>query len=317
MDHRAAILCLTCNHSLDTEAPGQCPGCGRPYDPIDARSANASGRPIGWFARWCLRAPPWPAVAWVALLMLATFWDYASPRMAMRALSLQMDLCSNGPMFLVLLLSARVAQFVARAFFERRLNLPRSVLRSRHSFWPYLIGIVILSGYALQQNWPLKVGICLCAPAFDRVADAALADPDNAKKWTGQWVGLYYIRGVEVIGKTVVLYTNKHRGDYGFARVPSARADFIMNHPDHDEPCKEFPKQGNREGQGDPVGTRLEGDWFVMYSHFWFLKDVWSAAPAQTPVYANQLPTAQQFALRGRKICWCSRCVIVYNNRNG
>src|SRR5437016_5302817 len=149
MSHDVSILCLACDHPLDTAASGRCASCRRPFDPIDVRSVNGSGHPLGTWARWCLRAHPWPAVAGVVLM------------------------------------------------------------------------IVCLSSFALWENLPMRIALLASTPDMDQLADTALADPANAGKLAGRWAGVYRIDGVQVIGKTVVLYVGKDRGDYGFARVPN------------------------------------------------------------------------------------------------
>jgi hypothetical protein len=112
---------------------------------------------------------------------------------------------------------------------------------------------------------------------MDRIANAALADPDNAHLLARRWAGVYFITDVEVIGETVVLYTGKDRGSYGFARVPGVKSDTIFNEPGgEDLPhfFANFPEC--KEGRRDVGGRRIEGDWFVVYDSYLWVKVGWS-----------------------------------------
>ena len=128
----------------------------------------------------------------------------------------------------------------------------------------------------IWSQLPMRVSFLLSRPGLDSMADEAFADPVNAHLLAGRWAGLYRINGVEVIGNTVVLYLNKDKGSYGFARVPGAAGDLIFNVPgDEDSPHyqRDFPKQ---VGLKDPEGKRIAGDWFVMYSSYWLVKVGWA-----------------------------------------
>jgi hypothetical protein len=128
----------------------------------------------------------------------------------------------------------------------------------------------------LWSEFPMHVSFMLSRPALDGMADEVLNDPANAHLLAGRWAGLYHINGVEVIGNTVVLYLGKDKGNYGFARVPKAAKDAIFNTPgleDNPHYHGDFPK---RDGPKDPVGKRITGDWFVMYSSYWRVKVGWS-----------------------------------------
>jgi hypothetical protein len=208
--------------------------------------------------------------------MLVALWHYRTPRLAMTALALCMEVCSIGPFFVLLLNAPRFAQLGLRRYIESRLWLPQRVIQKQHPFWPYLVAIIVFGIVAIQMQIPLKVASYLSESAFDELADAALADPENADQLANRWAGLYPISGVEVIGKTVVLYVGLDRGSYGFARVPDAPADEIFHVPwakDQPSHCEEFPKI---EGSRDPHGKRIYGDWFVVYSYYWSIKIGWS-----------------------------------------
>ena len=128
----------------------------------------------------------------------------------------------------------------------------------------------------LWSQLPMHVFVMLSRQDLDSLADVAVSDPANAHRVVGCWAGFYRIDGVEVIGHTVVFYLGKGKGNYGLARVPSARDHVIFNMPgleDGPHYCRDFPKQ---EGFNDPSGMRITGDWFVMYSSYWLGKVDWS-----------------------------------------
>jgi hypothetical protein len=128
----------------------------------------------------------------------------------------------------------------------------------------------------LWWQLPMQAAFLLSRSALDRVADKALADPAKAYQLAGRWAGLYRIAGVKVLGSTVVLYLGKDRGSYGFTRVPGAEQDYIYNRrglEDRPEYHRDFP---SGDGHEDRVGSRVVGDWFVMYSSYWRVKVGWS-----------------------------------------
>lgn len=114
---------------------------------------------------------------------------------------------------------------------------------------------------------------------MDRLADAALADPANARLLAGRRAGVYRIDRVELIGNTVVLYTDNSWGEHAFVRAPGAKSDNIHGLPseDKDDPrfYKDLPKGPNGRTD-DREARRIRGDWFVLYSVYWLIKDGWS-----------------------------------------
>jgi hypothetical protein len=301
MSEPKPIFCLTCNEPLDLGGPGQCAHCGRAYDPIRQHSVNATGKQLGPWTRWFLRAPPWPSVVVASMVMLQALWPFRMPRATMQPSSLvTLELCCSAPVWLLILMMPRLSQLAWRSLIESRLGLPRKVLQTRHPFWPYLVVIALMGYVAVEQHIPFKVATVLSEHAFDELADAALADPKNVHELVGRRAGLYSIAGVEIIGNSVVLYVGRDRGNYGFVRVPNAPADIIFNEPrDPDNPaqCNDFPKTADGL---DPYGKRIFGDWFVMYSFYWSIKDGWSCNGNLPTEFATSSASPARHA-------WCRR----------
>jgi hypothetical protein len=203
--------------------------------------------------------------------LVGYFWVYRSPTVAMVGLAYFDDFCTGSFLF-GLLAAARWVQLLLRKSYEARLG----TCRSRPWFWPWFLLIAAATYFMVRWQVPMHASFLVSRPALDRLADEALADPANAHLLAGRWAGLYRVVGVQVIGKTVVLYLGTDRGSYGFARVPGAASDLIFNEPGReDDPryYRDFPRQGHPE---DPQGERLAGDWFVMYSWYWLVKVGWS-----------------------------------------
>ncbi len=232
-------------------------------------------RPIGRWARFFLRADPWPCVLLALALAFAFFWVYRSPTVAKVGLAYYHDFCLGSVLF-GLIAAGRGAQLLVRNWYVGNVGGYAGLLRSPRWFWPWLLGIAGGTYFMLQYQVPMKLAFALSRPALDRLADEALADRANANLLAGRWAGLYRIAGVEVIGRTVVLYLGQDRGTYGLARVPGAATDSICNRPgseDKPDHHEDFPKE---EHFADRVGERMDGDWFVMYSWYWLVKVGWS-----------------------------------------
>jgi hypothetical protein len=185
------------------------------------------------------------------------------------------DFCLGSFLF-GLLAAGRVVQLLLRNLYETRFGVQSGVYQSRHRFWPLFFVIAAGTYTLLWSEAPMHVSFFLSRPALDRMADEALKDPANAHLLAGRWAGLYHINGVEVLGKTVVLYLGEDKGNYGFARVPKASGDLILNLPgrkDYPHYHGDFPKHVDFK---DPEGKRITGDWFVMYSSYWRVKGGWS-----------------------------------------
>ena len=239
------------------------------------QDVETSGHPIGKRATWCLRADPWPVLFLAIVLMFGYFWVFRTPTVAMVALNYYFDFCL-GLFLFGLLAGARGIQVLVRNSYEARLGVQSTAHRSRRWFWPWLLLIAGLTTIVIRWEFPMHVAFLLSQSALDRVADEAIANPANAHRLSGRWAGMYRINGVEVIGQTVVLYLGEDRGNSGFARVPGATSDLIVNMPwNEDSPHyhRDFPEY---TGHNDPAGTRVKGDWFVMYSMYWRVKVGWS-----------------------------------------
>jgi hypothetical protein len=246
---------------------------------MDDGVARAGGggptQDLGPWARWCLRAAPWPFLVVALLFMAAHIWQYRLPLVAMVALNYYGDVCLGGFLYGAIVVGRRM-QLAVRNSYETRYGLTSRVHRSQQPFWPRLLVIVAATYAIIWSELPMRVGFRLSRSVFDAVADEALKNPADTGRLAGHWAGLYPIAGVEVIGETVVLYVGRDKGNYGFARVPKAPDDLIFNKTgleDNPHFFGDFPRQ---DGQTDPDGMRFEGDWFVMYSRYWRFKVGWS-----------------------------------------
>jgi hypothetical protein len=198
-------------------------------------------------------------------------WTYASPFPAKVALANDEDFCCVTTLvgsFAVV----RAAQMAIGRRYAARLKTP---YRPR-LLWPWLLVIATATRIMLHYEVPLRIGFRLSRPALERLAEEALADPANSSDLAGRWAGVYQIAGVEIIGKTVVLYVGRDRGMYAFARVPGAAADVIFNVPELEDSPHFYGNFPIHEGLHDPQGERIDGDWFVMYSAYWRVKVGWS-----------------------------------------
>jgi hypothetical protein len=268
------MLCLGCNHRLDDLAAEACPGCDRPYQAFDRRTVNASGRKIGWLARSLLRASPGTALFAALVVVLAYLWDFRTPYPAMTILPrywARVDLALLVPVCRILQL---VVCVICAAFY----GISPGALRSRRWAWPWLLLLYAGACLAIDARLPPYAGFWVSRPFLDRMADDALADPANAGRMTGRWAGVYAVQGVKVYGRSVVFYTGKYGGSYGFARVPGAAADRIDNDPRGRvaRDCHYTADFPTTNAPDDPMGERLTGDWFVMFSWYMSVKDGWS-----------------------------------------
>lgn len=242
---------------------------------------NGAGRvPSGWWTRRCLRAEPWPLLIADLLLSIAYCSWYTAPQVAMVALNYYEDFCYG-----VVVFGAIAAARGAQLYFARRratgLGLSLHEVMSRRRFWPWFGAVVALTVVVLRQELPLSAGFFVSQQGLDAIADEALADPAGAHRLAGRRAGCYRVAGVEVIGETVVLYLDRPEGQFGFARVPGAQTDRVFNVPrvpDLPDHHPAFPPFEADRGNGftDPVGRRIAGDWFVVYSSYWHAKVGWS-----------------------------------------
>jgi hypothetical protein len=233
--------------------------------------------PTSWWTRRLLRAEPWPLLIVSLLLFLAFCWWYSTPIIAKVAINYYGDFCYGFVLFVAIVAGRGIQLFVAMSCARHR-GLSFEAVRSRRRFWPWLGVIVVMTLVTVREEVPMYVGFYLSRPGLDSLADEALADRANAHRLVGRWAGGYRVAGVEVIGETVVLYLDHPEGNYGFARVPGARSDHIynMSHtPEGPENHRAFPPYNGRKAT-DPVGQRIGGDWFVVYSSYWRVKVGWS-----------------------------------------
>jgi hypothetical protein len=226
---------------------------------------------------WSLIVDPRPLLLIPLAFALRCFWIYRTPTVAMVGLDYYDDFCFGLFLFL-LLVAARFIQIVATRSLARRAEFIARPRRSRHWFWPCLFVVGFGTRFMIQSEIPMKVAFRVSRPALDRMADAALIDPENANLLADRWAGLYQIRAVEVIGNTVVLYLDGFSGQYGFARVPGYMGDYIYNDGDANNPhhCKDFPRSDHPGGPHGPSGVKIGSNWFVLYNFYWLVKIGWS-----------------------------------------
>jgi hypothetical protein len=239
---------------------------------------HASAKATGWWGRRLLRAEPWPLLFVALALLLAYCWWYSYPTVAMVGLNYYGDFCYGFVLFSAIAASRGVQTFMARSCAAYR-KLSFDEVRSRQRFWPWLAAIIAVTFVAVDYEVPMHAGFYLSRPQFDALADEALANPGNAHQIAGRWAGCHRVTGVEIIDETVIFYLDRPEGNYGFARVPGARSDHIFNLPD--KPAdrnnhREFPPYRRENYYTDPVGQRIAGDWFVVYSSYWRVKVGWS-----------------------------------------
>jgi hypothetical protein len=159
---------------------------------------------FGRFGNFFLRADVWPAVLLTVGGMGWHLWRLRLPQAAMRA-------TWRWEFFFVCLLLAgiRFCHLLVCAFVRACCVDKYRIPPLRRSYWPWAVGMIALGAIAGQFQWPLKLGFLLSRPAMDRLADAALADPDSASSLAGQYAGVYPVTKVEVLGDTVVLHTSR------------------------------------------------------------------------------------------------------------
>lgn len=228
---------------------------------------------LNWWTRWRLRAPQWPILLAAVLFGGYSFWIFRSPAVAMVG-GIKVEGFCYAALFFALLAVVRGAQVSVRYSMELAYRVSHQSLHLRTWCLPWLFLIAAVIYFAIGEQWPMRVAFWWSHSALERLADKALADPDNAPQLAGQWAGVYRIAGVEVIGTTVVLYLGQDKRDYGFVRAPGAVNEMIQNQnrfaPLDYQQCEAFP-----EGE-DRVGKRIGDDWFVMYSWYWLVKVGWS-----------------------------------------
>lgn len=212
----------------------------------------------------------WPCSALVAIDFAMWFWLIRSPEYLIgesKDITIPIIVMSFG-----LIAVLRLLQVFLRSGSQ---GSTTARWRSR-AFWLCLIATMGLSVTMAINELPLRLCFRLSRTSFDRVAQAALRDRANLQIYSDTWVGLYRLAGVEVIGGTVILYADKPGGVYGFARIPGAKTDVVFNMTGLEANrfyFNDFPKQ---IGINDPIGRRIEGDWFLVYPDYKTSKRGWN-----------------------------------------
>jgi hypothetical protein len=241
---------------------------------ISAPAEKSFRRPIARWERWCLRADPWLLLLLALPIPVWYFWIYRSPTVAMVGHVYYEDFCVGALLF-GSIAAGRGFQLLLRGMCESRYRIRSSEFRSKRWFLPWFLLIGLGTYPMLEFNLPMQVSFRVSRPALDRIADEALADPANAHPLTGRWAGLYRIAGVEVIGKTVVLYLGRDKGSYGFARIPEAKNDAIFSRSGYGT-AEERVDLPTGEHQDMSAGERMADDWFVVFSWYHLVKVGWS-----------------------------------------
>lgn len=244
-------------------------------DEQQLRHVDSSG--VGRVRRFWSRAPRWPIVLLAIAAVVGWFAELRSPDVAMQ----NPFWLSVGYMPAMLLSFAMIAgvrwlQLMLQLHYEGRQGMERPAFRRRRIVWLWLIFAAGCTLAMIPTQWPMNVGFTASRASFDRLANEAISDPTHLDRFSGRWAGLYQVSAVRVIGRTVVFYLDKDGGIYGFARVPGATNDLVFNaqglefNPNY---WHDFPPQ---IALADPVGDRISGDWFVVYSDYRHSKRGWS-----------------------------------------
>lgn len=173
--------------------------------------------PLSWWTRVRLRASWWPYMVLALLFGGWLFWKYRSPSVAMKHMT-PLDDYFLAILFFGGLAVIRGAQVLVRYSAEIECGLPHQFSRLRNWCLPWLFLIAAGIYFGIGEEWPMRASFWWSRSAFDRLADEALADPDNAHLLGGRWAGLYRIDRVEVTGPIVSLYLDKVEGISGFGR---------------------------------------------------------------------------------------------------
>lgn len=244
--------------------------------PMQVESEQDADRPIGHWEMWLLRADPRPLLLIAAIVAFSYMWKYHTPLTAKVGGTYVHDYFDRVYM-LVLFAALRWVQRSAQKRCETRLGLPEGAHASRIWFWPPLALIATGTLYAIQCEAPLYVAFHLSRPGLDALADEAIRDPVKAPLLAGRRAGLFRIEGVEVIGRTVLLYIDHEKGMYGFAHIPNTDRPFVQNVPKSEDPkfrFADFPP--THDLRHDPRAERIAGDWFVVFSGYLKIRVGWS-----------------------------------------
>jgi hypothetical protein len=249
------------------------------------------GRTNGVFSWIALRLDPLMILIVALMVMSRHFWSYRMPSTAMHGVGRVGDFCFGSFIFIVIFVCGLVVLEI-RQRYEVRARLASTADRRYRRFWKSLVLVAAAMFIFLHWNVPMQVCFRLSRPAFEALANDALADPAHSNKLVGQRAGMYPIMGVKVIGKTVLLSVAQRKFQgiavsdrpnegydfnlaFGFARVPGARADIIYNMPELPDTKnlpgyhRDFPEQDYFLGKkGDCEGERIADDWFVFYSSY-------------------------------------------------
>jgi hypothetical protein len=113
---------------------------------------GATKRPLGRLACWCLRADPWPLLLLGFLLMLAYWWVYSSPIVAMFALNYIYDFILGTFLFGMLAIG-RGIQLLVRNALEAQIGICNS--EGHHRLWPWLLAIGAGAYLLIWSNLPI------------------------------------------------------------------------------------------------------------------------------------------------------------------
>jgi hypothetical protein len=217
-----------------------------------------SAEPLDWWTRLRLRAPWWPYVVLAMLFGCWYFWKYRSPAVAMKHMT-PLDDYLLAVLFFGLLAIMRGAQVLVRISTEIACGASHQFFRLRNWCMPWLFLIAAVIYFGIGEQWPMRVGFWLSCPAFDRLANEALADPPKAYLLRGRWVGLYYIDKVEVSSSTVALFLDADKGTSGFVLAPKAKLAIsaVFN----------YAELINAEGVYFQEGKQLGDDWYAFWGN--------------------------------------------------
>ena len=132
-------------------------------------------------------------------------------------------------------------------------------------FWfVTLVAISLGANRFVEGYGPLRFAFQANLAEFERLADEALERPYSVGARPPLSIGPFEIVGIEPTESCVAFYLTGRKSKqffYAFARIPGCRSD------------EEARKAAGNEYS---LAMRLQGDWFVIFDQYWFIKNGWS-----------------------------------------
>lgn len=184
--------CLQCAYALRSLPGPRCPECGRAYDPSDPNTFRSDRRRRELWRIWA--APPslWHVIPAILYTMVAL---HASSHPMGSANAWSTIILFFGGVLLGIALPLDYLSRVCAVWVCRiRGENPGPQRGGRWRWWvaPICLTIIVVT---FSSNWLLKARFSLSQPAFERTAAACLAGTCPSGR---QWIGLYYVREIEM-----------------------------------------------------------------------------------------------------------------------